>query len=211
MNYKHELILKKCEEQNVLDIGAANFPYHIERCKNNTLIHQKIKKVAKSLVGIDINKEAIQELKKYNIKDIYYGDIVENKYDFKIKDDFDIIIFGDVIEHLDNPGLALNNLKQFMSKKTILIITAPNTWSIFNIKNMFSKNENVHPDHTFWTSKKTMDNLIKRQGYIINSFEYVLDGSEQDKVPIKGKLFRYLFLKKIPHFRQVLYYETTMK
>ena len=41
----------------------------------------------------------------------------------------DVIIFGEVIEHLMNLETALTNLKKVMSKDTLLIISTPNCFS----------------------------------------------------------------------------------
>jgi 2-polyprenyl-3-methyl-5-hydroxy-6-metoxy-1,4-benzoquinol methylase len=44
----------------------------------------------------------------------------------------DIIIFGEVIEHLMNLEIALTNLKKVMSKDTLLIISTPNAYHVLH-------------------------------------------------------------------------------
>lgn len=207
--HKTEKILEKCKNKNILHIGATASPYHKIRAKKKKLLHQKIDCVCKKQIGLDFDKKAIKSLKKYNLKNIFYGDIVIDKYDSKIKNnEYDIIIFGDVIEHLSNPGLALNNLKKFMNKNTILILTTPNVWSIYNLRNIFLKKEIVHPDHTFWPSKKTMDKMITKANFKIINFKYLFSGSKKDKVSLIFKILR----KSIPvKNRSVLYYEIKLK
>lgn len=206
--YKHDVILSKCENKKVLHIGASDFPFHKDRARRKILLHQKIEKVAKSVVGLDVNRGAISDLKKFDINNIYFGDIDKAEFDNEILEkEYDVIVFGDVIEHLDNPGNALKNIKKLMSQDTILVLTTPNVWGIFNLKNIFFKKEIVHPDHTFWPSKRTMDNLIKRQGLKIHKFSYLLTGSFKDSVTLKGRVFRSLVLRRVDRFRGVLYYE----
>lgn len=94
-----------------------------------------------------------------------------------------------------------------MNKKTKLILTTPNVWTIFTITNHFREKENVHPDHVFWPSKKTMDNLIKNHKLKIKFFKYVQWGSSKDQKSLKGKIFEKIFLERLPdHLRTTLFY-----
>jgi len=46
-----------------------------------------------------------------------------------IEQKFDIIVCGELIEHIENPGLMLDGIKRFMNDDRILIITTPNPCS----------------------------------------------------------------------------------
>ncbi len=205
--HKHDFILKMCKGKNVLHVGATDYPYHEIKAKDKKLLHQKLKLVAKNLIGLDFDKDSILKLKQYGINDIYFGDIIKNKYDKEIiSNKYDIIVFGDVIEHLDSPGLALENLKQFCNKETKLLLTTPNVWTIFNLSNHFRKNEEVHQDHTFWPSKKTMDRLIMNSGYKIEKFLYLMYNSNKDKITFKGRIFKNTILTKFQFMNPTLGY-----
>ena len=78
MDYKDDLILKFCKGKRVLHIGATDYPFHIQKGLKGELLHQKLDKVSNFLIGIDISRKAIYELKKeLNINNIYYGDIIK--------------------------------------------------------------------------------------------------------------------------------------
>ena len=112
-----------------------------------------------------------------------------------------------MIEHLDNPGIALENIKDFMGRNTKLILTTPNAWNIFTIPNHFRKVENVHPDHMFWPSKRTMDHLLKTHKFEIKFFKYVEFGGRNDKKTFKGKVFERSVLNWLQnHLRDTLFY-----
>jgi len=208
INYKHELIIEKVKGKRVLHIGATNAPYHVENAKVGKLLHQKIKGSCKSIIGIDYDRVAIEELKKYGVNDIHFGDIIKGQYDERIPgNDYDIILFADVIEHLDNPGLALENVRSLCNPSTLVIITTPNAWSIVHILNHFKREEYVHPDHKFWPSKATMDALLGSCGFEVVSFQYCLTPSEPKKKTIKGRIFKRLVLDKFPHTGHTLFYE----
>lgn len=61
--YKDDIIIEKCNNKNILHIGATDTPYHLEKAKKNLLLHQKLLKICKNLVGIDVDKKSILELK----------------------------------------------------------------------------------------------------------------------------------------------------
>ncbi len=202
---KDKKILTLCANKKVLHLGATDSPHHIEKAENRELLHQKLQRVAEKLIGIDLDQRSIRELQRYGITNIYKHDITK-----KFPDEFsnfDIIIMGDVFEHLSNPGLAIENVKKIMTDKTKLIITVPNIYCYFNIFNIFTKKEDVHSDHMFWTSKQTMTQFLNRHKLEIVNFEYLNFGSYDDIKTIKGKIFYNVFLKSIAKIRSVLFFE----
>lgn len=208
VKHKHDFILKISKNKDVLHIGATDEPFHKERFRDKSLLHLKLQKVAKNVIGLDYDKKSIKYLKNKGINDIYFGDIVKNKYDPIIKSkEYDIVFFGDVIEHLNNPGLGLQNLKSLMGPKTLLILTTPNVWSIFRIINFFKKNEVNHPDHRFWPSYCTLKTLIEKEDFKIVKSGFLLVGSKKRNLStLRGKLFKKLFLNRIPRWSNNLYF-----
>jgi len=178
--YKNDVIIDLVRSKKVLHIGACDTPYSKERYANGTLLHCQINAVSDEVIGLDIDRESIEELRSLGINNIFFGDIIDGIYDIDLKKyDFDCIVIGDVIEHLDNPGKALQNIKNIMNNQTKLIITVPNCFSYGAIKNIVKRDESVHPDHVFWTSKKTMEKLLKNQGFLIKDCQYCFYGSEK--------------------------------
>ncbi|AMM53538.1 class I SAM-dependent methyltransferase [Pyrococcus kukulkanii] len=210
--FKHDLILSFAKDKRVLHIGACDYPYHLVRAEQGELLHQKLDQVAAELIGIDNNRQAINDLRRFGIDNIYFGDIEKDIYDIDFENlNFDIILLPDVIEHLTNPGLALLNIKRrFMEDNTKLIITTPNVFKWHNLRTIITGNEVVHPDHVFWPSYKTMKTLFERVGLKIEFFSYVMYG-EYSKITKKGQLFYKLFYKNIPHFMPTLFFVLTLQ
>lgn len=197
--YKDDIIIEKCNNKNILHIGATDTPYHLEKAKKNLLLHQKLLKICKNLVGIDVDKKSILELKKYGINNILHGNILDENYikNF-IGQKFDFIVIGDVIEHLENPGIMLDNIKKIGNNDTKIILTTPNVFSYYCFKAFVFGLENVHPDHVFWPSYKTMRELFRRKGFTINYFSYCFWGSSSEK-KLHIKLIQKLLLSRIKH------------
>ena len=59
------------------------------------------------------------------------GDIMETSLSDEFRDDpFEVIVFGDVIEHLDNFGIALRNLRGMLSLPMAKSLSRPPTPSL---------------------------------------------------------------------------------
>jgi len=210
--FKHDLILNFCKNKKVLHIGAVDSPYHLERFNNGTLLHLKLQKNCKEVVGIDVDKKAIKELENLGIDNIFYGDVCEDSYEVNLKAmRFDYIVFSDVIEHLDNPGLALANIKKIMEKDTELILTTPNVFSYTNIMTHITGKENVHPDHTFQPSYKTMCKLFGNNDLKIDYFTYCFWGSHEESNTWKMRLFCKLIANRRKYIMPVLFFILEVK
>lgn len=87
-------------------------------------------------VGIDINKNAIQEASKY-LDEAYQIDI--DKADLlNIGKDFDTIVIGDLLEHLKNPEDLLDKLYDLSLPNASLVCCIPNTAHISIVERLLS-------------------------------------------------------------------------
>ena len=80
---------------------------------------------------------------------------------------FDVIVAGEMIEHLSNPGLFLKGIQRFMSKDTKLLITTINAYMgmrfwIYGLRGQGGSFEPVHQDHVAYYSYSTLSLLIER-------------------------------------------------
>jgi 2-polyprenyl-3-methyl-5-hydroxy-6-metoxy-1,4-benzoquinol methylase len=165
---REKFLSAMCQNKMVLHLGATASPKTEQSIRSNKLLHAKLTSVAKKCVGLDIDKKAIEIAKKSGITNIYFCDI--EKSTPPTKDTYELIIAGEIFEHLNNPGLALKQLKKIASKKTKLIITVPNSNSIKNIARAFLGYELIHPDHLLHHSHHTLKALLSRHGFKIDYF-----------------------------------------
>lgn len=95
-----------CESKTVLHVGCCD---HVEvlddKIANASWLHGEIGKVASDLVGIDINADHIARLSKRGVEGIYAADITNLESIPKVvsEKDFEVVLVGEVIEHIDNP------------------------------------------------------------------------------------------------------------
>ncbi len=110
------------EEINQLLNGRENLRVLEAGC--GSVSHIKIPNSGE-LVGIDISEKQLQRNEKLSEKIV--GDL--QTYPLG-KNQYDVIVSWDVLEHLDNPKDALNNLFESVADKGIIVLAAPNIVSI---------------------------------------------------------------------------------
>jgi 2-polyprenyl-3-methyl-5-hydroxy-6-metoxy-1,4-benzoquinol methylase len=79
---------------------------------------------ASEIVGIEINQKAVADSSDH-LDGLFIGDVetIDLPYPDKY---FDYILFGDVLEHLINPGVVLHKYKNLLSDDGYIIATIPN-------------------------------------------------------------------------------------
>jgi len=144
--------------KKILDVGCGT-----------GALGEALKKKGNIVYGIDISKKSIEIAKKRLDRVIQIDLETENKLLFK-ESSFDLIIFGDVLEHFRDPLSVLNNTKSYLKKDGQIIISLPNiaNWEI-RLKLLFGKfdyqKEGILDDtHVKFFTLKTAKELIKKAG-----------------------------------------------
>lgn len=99
---------------NLLDVGCYDG-------SNLKVLRQQY--INSNLYGVDIDNTVLSYADQYG--STYCVDIEKNTFPFQ-HNFFDYILCGDVLEHLHNPVLVLNNLKLFLKDDGMFIISLPN-------------------------------------------------------------------------------------
>ncbi len=149
-----------CINKNVLDLGCFDETALIKENSTNYLF-QQISDVSALHIGVDNSKLLPPEGITYseNVK-ILHGDIYDlNKMGLE-QYNFDVIVAGELIEHLPNTLEFFLNLKRDFSGKRIICST-PNATSFANMALALFKRESCHVDHYQVYSYKTLNTLCR--------------------------------------------------
>lgn len=188
MNEKFELrerveFLKEvCAGKKVLHLGCTNYPYTKEAIDNNMLLHFELAKTTQELYGFDFDQAGIDILKEAGVGKLFRADL-ENLAEVPLDETFEVIIAGEMIEHLSNPGLFLRGIRRFMNRETKLLITTINAYCgmrniIYALRGKGGKNEPVHPDHVAYYSFATLKLAVERENLAVEKFSFYDIGSE---------------------------------
>jgi len=192
---KDELIKKLCHGKDVLDIGCVG--QDIDYSSLNW-IHNQIKEVSSSIIGVDINTKGIKHINNMGYEVYHYNEMNKDKK-------FDILVMLDVIDHVNNPVEFLNDYQGFLKEDGKIIITTPNSNRAKNFVNIFFKNDYpLNYEHTFWFCPKTFLEIINRvEGLEANEFYWLDDYNKNLKLNWKGKIMYYfekILVKKSSNF-----------
>jgi ubiquinone/menaquinone biosynthesis C-methylase UbiE len=150
--------VKKLKPDSILDVGAGE-GFTLEMFRKN--------KIGKKIEGIEYMDDAFILAKQLHPKvSIKKGNIYELPYK---KDSFDIVVCTEVLEHLDDPGKALQELKRVTKK--YLIVSVPNE-PLFTIQR-FLRGKNMlklgdHPEHLQHWKSESFKKFVEKQMQVID-------------------------------------------
>ena len=177
-----DFIKKACEGKKVLHLGCTNYPYTKRSIETGALLHLELEKTARSLYGFDFDQEGLDILAAEGGKNLFRADL-QKLEEVALDETFDVIIAGEMIEHLTNPGLFLQGIKRFMNPQTDLVITTINAYCalrflIYGLRGRGGENEPVHPDHVAYYSYKTLSLVLQREELSLKRFYFYDVGTE---------------------------------
>jgi SAM-dependent methyltransferase len=171
-----EEIVKRCKG-SILDVGCV-----VGRGDN--WLHGKLTEKFDQVLGIDIQKEKIEELRKegYNV---IYAD-AEN---FELNKKFDTIVAGELIDLISNPGKFLDCCRKHLKDNGRLIITIPNGFNIeLKLRRLFEDITEIEPGRLFFYNETALKNLAGRHGFKVVEVKYIVE-SKYKPTTVKGYIW----------------------
>ena len=177
-----DLILQAAAGKSVLHLGCTNYPYTEDAIEKGMLLHDRLADAAAELYGFDYDQEGLDILASRGTHNLFRADL-ENLEDVKLDRTFDLIVAGEIIEHLINPGRFLKGIRRFMGPHTDLLITTVNAYSAarfltYSLRGRGGHNEPVHPDHVAYFSYRTLSKMLEKAGLEVREFYYYDIGPE---------------------------------
>ncbi len=165
-------LLDLCRGKKVLHLACAAWPATQMWCDDKSLLHLRMLDVCDRVAGFDWSKPGLEILEKHGVGDLHRLNLLEpdqveggwNKLGFEP----DLVIAGELLEHLDRAGLVLENCRRMMKPSCKMIITVPNAFSIRNLLHVLRGYEKVAPDHVSYYSYSNVRELAERNGYALD-------------------------------------------
>ena len=97
----------------------------------------------------------------------------------------DLVIAGEVLEHVDDPAAFLDGLHALVADEGLLVITVPNATGLLNTVAAVVGREVQHPDHVAMYTWQTLSNLLGRHGWKTTQVAtFVREVKVHDSAPI---------------------------
>lgn len=150
-------MVKPLRANSILDVGCG---------EGFTLKKLEEKKIGKMNEGIDYSSDAIKIGKKiYPELNLKKGDVY--KLDYK-DNSFDLSICTEVLEHLENPTKAVEEIRRVTSKYIVFSVPNEPFFIMANLlRGKYIKSFGNHPEHiNHWTAKG-FESFLKKQGLVV--------------------------------------------
>ncbi len=164
-----EFLVDLARGRRVLHFGFLDHPLTAEKLRSGALLHAHLGRVAAALHGLDVDPAAIELYRRES------GDTANGVLDIEtdlpvdpaLAGRFDLVLFPEILEHLRNPGRALERLRDLALANggAEVCVTAPNALATKGAAFALDGVELVHPDHYAYYSPHTLRHLLESSGF----------------------------------------------
>lgn len=149
----------------ILDVGCVQ--HDAENAEQSAWLHQHLYGITTDVVGIDILREDIAELREkgYNVR-------TADAEAFSLDREFDVIVAGELIEHLSDLGGFLESCRRHLTTDGRLVLTTPNPWAFVHLRRAVRGDVRCNSEHTCWLDERTLRQLLARHGFTA-TVEYI--------------------------------------
>jgi 2-polyprenyl-3-methyl-5-hydroxy-6-metoxy-1,4-benzoquinol methylase len=157
--------------KRVLDVGCSS-----------GYLSEPLSQRGNTLVGIELDPAAAGEAERF-CERVLVGDLETMELPLE-PGSFDVVLCGDVIEHLRNPGAALARLRPFLAADGRLVVSTPNiaNWamrlSLLAGRWRYTDRGFLDRTHTHLFTRRTLVETIEEAGYRIERIDF--------SVPVPG-------------------------
>jgi 2-polyprenyl-3-methyl-5-hydroxy-6-metoxy-1,4-benzoquinol methylase len=165
-DHKIVFMVKYCKDKDVLDIGCVE---HNPQAYNSRFwLHKAVKAVARSILGLDLHEEGVKVLQAQG-----FNVILADAENFDLGRTFDVIVAGDIIEHLGDLNGFLTSCRKHLRPDGRLLISTPNPWYWRNIvKSALHKEVLNNPEHVVWICARLLRQLVHRHGMEVGEIQF---------------------------------------
>lgn len=155
---REPIILDLVAGKDVLDVGCVD---HVAtRAGSDEWLHKKLYGRAKSVLGLDYADAEVKKLAgTYNI-------VAGDAQTVDLQRQFDCVVAGELIEHLDNPGMFLRNMLKHLRPGGQIVLTTPNPFYPKRLLEVLASGRtDINTEHTCWYCDVTLTQLLQRVGF----------------------------------------------
>lgn len=175
-------LVERVQGRRTLHLGCTDWPYTADRLHTETLLHDRLAGATADLWGLDASADGLALLTAAGYERLVRAD-ADDPASVALDETFDVVVAGELIEHLDDPGRFLAGVPRFLRPGGTLLITTVNAYCGFRfvqyaLRGRGGTVEPVHPDHVAYYSPSTIRVLLGRHGYQVDDWGFYDLGPE---------------------------------
>jgi SAM-dependent methyltransferase len=164
----NDYVVARCRGKSVLNIGAGGNMKAYLPDRPHLSTHMKAAAVAADIHAIDIDREAIGHAAAHGVT-IDYADC----QDFDLGRQFDVVLWLEVIEHVERPADALHAAMRHLKPGGQLILTTFNATFVGGfVDGVLRRDMGVFYDHVACYMPENVKALTDRHGYKMTEVQF---------------------------------------
>lgn len=190
IDHAHEKICDMSKGRRVLNVGAAGNATVYRDHGRIGWLHARLSESAAHLIGLDIDADEVEIAREMG-----FDMIAGNAETIQLDEHFDLIILADVLEHVDNPGLLLQNMiDHLMSEDSRIVVTTPNATAMGSIvRSLLSRPMNTYWDHVATYLPEHLQAICDRHDYLLEEIAMFSFADERTPlVRLKSHMIRWM-------------------
>jgi SAM-dependent methyltransferase len=169
---RRELILEIARGRRVIHLGFTDERQTEAKLRDGRWLHASLAEVADQLVGLDVDEAGVAQAKAAGFE-AHVVDVQDRAALASLGlEPADVVIAGEIIEHLASPGAFLSAVMILIKEDGQLVVTTPNAYRVPGFVAPLLGQELIHPDHVGIHSIHTLRTLGIRSGYRVDRLGY---------------------------------------
>ncbi len=162
--------------KRVVHVGCVDhLPLIEEKLRQGRWLHRRLCVSSVRCLGVDIDADGIRYVRDVlGLDDVICGDIAAGPIPEIVSASWDVMVVGEVLEHLGNPADFLASLsKSYRDCCRRLLVSAPNALRLENGVFALVSREVVNSDHRCWYSPYTLAKVLTEAGFHVTEVSLV--------------------------------------
>jgi glycosyltransferase involved in cell wall biosynthesis/SAM-dependent methyltransferase len=148
---------------DVAHLGCTDSPFTNHRLASGDLLHARLLAIG-PVVGFDVDTDALKTLiRRFPLGEFVADDVCETVRE-EHRGRYRLVIAGEVLEHVSDPGRFLRGCRALLRPDGRLMVTVPNACSPKIGLRALAGLETVHPDHHTYYGPRTLTHALLEAG-----------------------------------------------
>jgi 2-polyprenyl-3-methyl-5-hydroxy-6-metoxy-1,4-benzoquinol methylase len=166
-----EVFRTVCSGKKVLHLGCSSGKFIEDRIRRGDLLHAELAGVASELHGLDLDEASVEILRRMGFENLWIGNAEHLGSVGLPAAHFDVVVAGDLLEHITNPGGMLDGIRKLLSANGVLLLSTNNAFGLNYQVRRWLGIYSEHPEHVVFYSPETLAHTFERHGYRVNTMQ----------------------------------------